>query len=288
MKNFFKAILVSLGICSGCSKPDLLSPAAFTAEFAAAMQKSVPGIKIESIGELQLKMTATNGQESTAFLQNAYDTYKQDPESKEAIIQRFVVSGVEAAAGEAISKELDRTRIVPIIKDRAWLEETKQALISRGAKHVPENVYDDLNPDLVVLYAEDSPKSIRYFGPEDLEAAHIDRKDLRKLACENLKRMLPKVERHGTNGIYMLTADGNYEASLLLLDSVWSDLRQDVRGDFVVAIPTREVFIVTGSQDAQGITKMKQIVEKATKEGSYRLTTKLFVLHDGKLDEFAP
>jgi uncharacterized protein YtpQ (UPF0354 family) len=120
-------------------------------------------------------------------------------------------------------------------------------------------VYEDFNDDLIVLYAEDSPKNIRYFSPDDLAKAQIDRKDLRNLACENLKRLLPKIEQHGASGLYMLGAGGDYEASLLLFDSIWSGLKEAVRGDVVVAIPSRDVLVVTGSEDAEGIQKMKKI-----------------------------
>ena len=171
-------------------------------------------------------------------------------------------------------------------KDRPWLEETRKAMMDRGAKQIAETVHEDLNSDLLILYAEDSPKNIRYFSPKDLEKARIDRKELRSLACENLKRLLPKIERSGANGLFMLTAGGDYEASLLLFDSIWSNMKKEVRGDVVVAIPSRDLLIVTGSEDSQGIEKMKQIVQKASAEGSYRLTTKLFVFHGTKLDEF--
>ena len=199
-------------------------------------------------------------------------------------IRRFVTAGLETI--NYPSEGVDRTRIVPVIKDRPWLEETRQALLSRGAKEVPENVYEDFSPDLIILYSEDSPKNIRYFGPKDLEAAKIDRADLRKLACENLKRLLPKIERHGTNGFYMLTAGGDYEASLLLLDSIWSGGQMDVKGEVVVAIPTRDLLLVTGSQNPQGIEKMKQMVKEALSGGAYRLTQKLFVYRNGTFNEF--
>ena len=185
-----------------------------------------------------------------------------------------------------VAKELDRNQIVPVIKDRLWLEETRKALLGRGIKDLKENVYEDLNSYLVILYAEDSQKNIRYFSPEDLEKAQIAKCELRALACENLKRILPKIERHGTNGFFMLAAGGDYEASLLLFDFIWDGMQKEVHGDIVVAIPTRDVLLVTGSQDAQGVEKMKQIVQKATTEGSYRLTTRLFVFRDGKLEEF--
>ena len=286
MKRFFQGALVALGICSGCSKSDILTPAQFTKEYADVFRESLPGLKVEVVKDMELKVTTADGLESTSFLDNAYDTYKQDPKSKQEIIKKFVAAGLETIASMGKSEELDRKLIVPIIKDRPWLEETRKAMINRGAKQIPETVYEDLNSDLIILYAEDSPKNIRYFSPKDLEKAHIDRKELRGLACENLKRLLPKIERSGANGLFMLTAGGDYEASLLLFDSIWSDMRKEVRGDVVVAIPSRDLLIVTGSEDSQGIEKMKQIVQKAFAEGSYRLTTKLFVLRGGKFEEF--
>jgi len=263
-----------------------LKPGEFTSEFATALRKSSPELLVEIVRDLELKVTTAGGQESTSFLDNAYDTYKLDPKSKNEVIKQFVAAGLETIDSLQKSEELDRTRIVPVIKDRPWIEETRKAVTSRGAKEMPENVYEDLNSDLIILYAEDSPKNIRYFGPKDLEKAHIGRKELRNLACENLKRLLPKIERRGANGLYMITAGGDYEASILLLDSVWTDLQKEVNGDIVVAIPTRDLLIVTGSEDPQGIEKMKQIVQKSSAEGSYRLTTKLFVYRNGKFERF--
>lgn len=60
----------------------------------------------------------------------------------------------------------------------------------------------------------------------------------------------------------------------------------DVKGDRVVAIPTRDLLLVTGSQDPQGIEKMKLMVKQASTGGSYRLTRKLFVYRNGRFDEF--
>jgi uncharacterized protein YtpQ (UPF0354 family) len=94
------------------------------------------------------------------------------------------------------------------------------------------------------------------------------------------------MERHGNNGFYMMSAGGYYEASLLLLDWIWRDVRMVVKGDIVVAIPTRDVLLVTGSQDPEGLAKVKQIVADASNRGTYRLTSKLFVYRDGRFDEF--
>ncbi|HEY2082276.1 MAG TPA: DUF1444 family protein, partial [Verrucomicrobiae bacterium] len=145
----------------------------------------------------------------------------------------------------------------------------------------------ELNPELIVLYAEDSPKNMRYLTPADLERANLNRNELRNLASGNLRKLLPKIECHGANGLYMMTAGGDYEASLLLFDSMWTNFQKDVVGEVVVAIPTRDLLIVTGSDDDQGLDKMRQLVQKSYAEGSYRLTQKLFVFRDGKFIEFS-
>jgi uncharacterized protein YtpQ (UPF0354 family) len=286
MKRFVQAALAALGLCSGCSKSDVLTPGQFTNEFAQELRKASADLKVEVVKDMELKVTTADGRESTSFLDNAYDLYKQDPKSKQVVFEKYLAASLETIASLQASEELDRTRIVPVIKDRPWLEETRNAMIGRGAKDMFENIHEDLNSDLIILYAEDSPKNIRYFGPKDLEKANIQQSELRKLACENLQRLLPKIERHGTNGLYMIVAGGDYEASLVLIDSIWADMKKEVRGDVVVAMPSRDLLLVTGSQDSRGIEKVKAMVEDSFANGAYRLTKKLFVFREGKLAEF--
>jgi uncharacterized protein YtpQ (UPF0354 family) len=284
MSRIVQVIVAAVGLCCGCSK-QTLPPSQFTKEFADALRQSSPGLKVEIIRDLELKVTSANGSDSTAFLDNAYGMYRQDPKAKSEVIGKFIAAVLETGAG--VPDKVESARIIPVIKDRPWLEETRHALLSRGAQKTPEYVYENFILDLIIVYAEDSPKNIRYLTPKNLEELKIERKQLRELATENLKRLLPNIERRGTNGLYMLTAGGNYEASLLLLDSIWKDAQLDVQGDIVVAIPTRDLLLVTGSENQEGIEKVTQIVKKSFSEGfSYRLTQKLFVYRNGKFDEF--
>jgi hypothetical protein len=61
-----------------------------------------------------------------------------------------------------------------------------------------------------------SPKNISYLTPKELQELGLKREQLRELAVRNLKRLLPKIEFHGGNGVYMLTAGGDYEANCFL------------------------------------------------------------------------
>ncbi len=286
IKNILKGVLTALGLCAACSKTNVLSPHEFTLQYVAALHQASPDWKVEMVKDLELNISNKAGKESTVFLDNAYDSYKQDPASKDSVIQRYISSGRELIESMQSSSALDKTKIVPIIKDRPWLQETRQAMIDRGAKKVPDYVYDDLNPELVILYAVDSPQSIQYLTPAELEKAKIDHKDLRALAIENLKRLIPKMDRVGGKGFYLLTAGGDYEVSCLLLDSIWNQGQFPVDGDIVVAIPARDMLIITGSKDPQGLEKMKGLVEKTYNSGAYRLTKQLFVFKGGKLETF--
>jgi uncharacterized protein YtpQ (UPF0354 family) len=279
------AVLTIATIC-GCSNNNGVStPGQFTKEYADALQTASPGTSIQIVKDMELKVAPRGGSETTCFLDNAYDTYKQDPASKTAIIQKFVSAYLDTITSKA-KTGVDTTRIVPVIKDRPWLEETRMALRSRGAKEVPEMVSEDFSPDLIILYAEDSPKNIRYLTTKDLAEAKIEQKDLRALACENLKKILPPIERVGTNGLYALTAGGDYEASLLLIDSIWDAKKLEVNGDFVVAIPSRGTLVVTGTGNPEAIASLREIAKKEAAEGAYRLTPKLFVRREGKFVEY--
>ena len=84
----------------------------------------------------------------------------------------------------------------------------------------------------------------------------------------------------------MFTAGGDYEATLLLADAIWRDQSNPLLGDPVVAIPNRDLFLLTGSRNPEGIKRLKELVKKSYENGAYRLTPKLFRYRDGKFEEF--
>ncbi len=272
--------LLSLFLSPCCSKSKILSPKEFSAEFASALKKADVSLQVEIVAELELKVTPKNGNPRTAFLNNAYDAYKQEPEAREDVIQRFVTASLEIPDETAF----DRTRVVPIVKDRPWIDEIRQASRKADSSKPLSLVVEDLNEELVVIYALDSPKNIRYISPEDLKKDGLEVAQLRSLACDNLRRLIPELQRHGENGFYLFTADGSYEASLILFDKLWTDPSLKVEGELVIAIPARDVLMVTGSKDTSGLTRMRQTVDKIIAEAPYRLTKSLFVRRNSKFE----
>lgn len=267
------------------SKTRILSPAEFTREYVKNLQSIGTGLVVEIVQDLELRISRQGKSDVTNFLHNAYDVYRQAPTNKATVLNKFALSFLETL--DLQDKKLDPTRIVPILKDRAWIEETRQALATHGDGTAPEQISEGLNEELVILYAEDTENNIRYLTHSDLAEAGIEPWNLRDLACDNLRRLLPKIEHHGENGTYMLTADGNFEASLPLLDSVWKDPALRVNGEFVFAIPARDLLVITGSKDGEGIARLRKVIyDVFSQNGSYRLTQKLFLYREGKIEVF--
>jgi len=278
------ALLVVSCVVGARAEP--LSPAQFTTTFATALRTELPTTTITVIGELQLTVKAADGKEARAFLDNAYREYLADPSNDLASVMRKFV-GAFAEQQRLSSAKLDRAQIVPVIKDRQWLSQAQAAVKARGVAP-PQYVAEPFNDELVVFYVEDTPKNIRYLIPKQLEEGGVARTELRTLAIQNLKRLLPRIEVHGGPLVSMITAGGSYESSLLLFDDLWSkgDVPARVDGDVVVALPARDLLFFTGSRNSAGVARLRELAAKYVKQASYTLTDALFVYRSGRFVRF--
>ena len=304
----------------------VLSPGAFTGLFAACLRQSSSDLSVKVTGELELE-TGENGSNSRkAFLDNAYSVYLQNPEARDEVIDGFVASHLDLIK-EGVSQSIDIMRIVPVVKDKSWLQGLAVSLAahdspssegSDAAAHeadatgndgdnvlldspdaggaeintepgsqFPVPIHESLNSELDVVYAEDSPHNIRYLNHTNLDSIGIELDQLRALAIQNLTSMLKtQVEVHGDEGVYLIMAGGNYEASFLLLDEFWESSALKVDGDYVVAIPTRDVLLITGSHHSEGIDRIRSAAGEASSRGAYSLTPVLFVRKNGEFEVF--
>ena len=158
----------------------------------------------------------------------------------------------------------DKKSIVPLVKDEQYLN------IGRN-KQTSELPFmnEHFAGDLWIIYAVDLPDAMQSLSKENAEKLELGLIELRTLAIENLKRILPPIERHGDGPLFMLTAGADYVASLILLDEVWYDLQQSIEGDIVAAIPSRDVLLYTSSDSSEGIERMRATIDKVMQSGGY-------------------
>jgi uncharacterized protein YtpQ (UPF0354 family) len=251
----------------------------FTDRFAAALQAAVPSMSVTVLGDLQLSVRRSDGVSTTIHLTNAHREYSTDPQSFYGIVRRFALALAERPP---VPGKLDPKRIVPLVKDRAWLEQLAATFKKQDASQQP--VFEEFNKELVVVYAEDTEKSTRYLS--SAEKLGVERDKLLPLAVENLKRLLPPVEvRELEDGLLMITSHADYGASLLLVDHMWFDGQIKVDGDIVVAVPAKDVIFATGSRNRKGLKALRAAAKRVA-QGRYAVIDTLFVYRKGRFVKF--
>lgn len=247
---------------------------------ARAVTAALPAAKVTVTGNLQLETQIAGGDAFSNDLRNAYSRYVRDPQHLDDVIRRRVEGLVESVRSAQTNPPLDRTRIVPVLKTNAWVEGIRQLRkTAPGAQLLTE----PFNSELTIVYAEDRTSSMRFLMERDDVG---DRSKLHHLALSNLHRLLPKIEaRQGASGIFLVSAGGDYEASLLLADSLWSSGEIKVDGDIVVAVPAKDALLVTGSHNREGIARLHALAAEIA-AGPYGLTPTLFVYRGGKFVRF--
>lgn len=280
MTGFFAAVRSLFG---GRAVEPPMEPAEFTEDVARRVRAVSPTLDVKVVGELELAINMTEDGGNRAFLHNAYQMYQgESPRNRRDVIDRFVCSFAEAATG----LERSRDAIIPIVKDRGWLDEIRQSMQQLRGTEGQDKVYDDLNDELVVVYAIDTPSNIAYLNPEELESLGVQRDELRALAVRNLRGLLPGIEVHRGDLVNMITADGNYEASLLLFADLWEREREKFRGEPVAAVPARDLLLFADSANPDAVAQLRQLAMKMRAEASYALTDRLFVLREGQWQLF--
>jgi len=249
-------------------REEAVSERRFVEVYAAVVRDRVPDAKVEHVGQLELRIT-TEDVELSSYIDNFWLGYQQDTSSPEIRLSEFL---------ESISDALERARepepsfdlgaVVPVVRSFELVEGMKsQGVPGLAAEHLVE--------DLWVLYAIDSPTGIRYSSWEDLlPPSGLAKDELRSAALENLRNLLPDIERHGDGPLFMISAGGNYEASLLLVHSIWESQSAAVPGDIVASVPTRDVLLFTGSDSAQGMEAIRQMTKKSF-DGPYAVSSSL-------------
>jgi len=281
--KWLPAIIGAILFAAGVARAESLNPRAFTERVTRAVTAALPSASVVVSDDLQFVVRYASGASATANLAKAYQSYEREPQHLDDIVKAQVSALLEAGADAQGLPKLDRSRIVPLIKDRQWFEQTQR----RGREQTPpaELVAEPLNSELVVVYAENRLGTLRILSSRDDVG---DRARLRELALTNLSRLLPKIEiRPGADGVLLISAGGGFDASLLLAENLWSSDQIKVDGDIVAAVPAADALVVTGSRNAAGLARLRAAAAKFA-AGPNGLTNALFVYRNGKFTRFEP
>jgi uncharacterized protein YtpQ (UPF0354 family) len=133
-----------------------------------------------------------------------------------------------------------------------------------------------------VSYLVDEDGMFTYVQDRHLLATHTEEGELHKSAIGNLYTLAEKHLRIQPYGpVFAVLMEGNFEASVLLLDTVWDiSLAQHVREEFVVAAPARDVLAFGDSSSPEAIAELSAIVRRLENRSDHTLFKTLYRRHN--------
>jgi hypothetical protein len=214
-----------------------------------------PGTEVEVVGPDELTVTDADGETVTMFLGTLRLGCEDDPSGCDALIELRVSTLLEH------KQQADPTpaQLRPALKGAVYLAEA-DALTSREGD--PELAAANrllrkpFLGDVYVVWVVDSPNTMAMVNQGTLEELGMPVED--------------------APGLFQVWVGDSYEASRLLLHDRWAPLVATVPGDLVVAAPSREALLFTGSEDSGGLYLLSQLAQGIS-EGAYGLSPQLYL-----------
>jgi len=152
-----------------------------------------------------------------------------------------------------------------------------------SVSHDDSPVVRDLGNGLLVSYLVDENNKFAYVQNRHLLATRTEESDLHRSAIDNLYALAEKHLRTQPYGpVFAVLMEGNFEASVLLLDTVWDiSFAKHIREEFVVAVPARDVLAFGDSSSPKAIAELSAIVRRLeTNPADHFLSKALYRRHN--------
>jgi hypothetical protein len=126
----------------------------------------VPSAQVAVKGDLQLEARCPGGAKVTLDLDNTYELYLHSPQRLDDLIRHAANALVDTMRFD--HAKVDRSRIIPILKPRRWVDGILQAQRTQmTAAQSTEFLTEPFNTELAVVYAEDLPSTTHFLMARD-------------------------------------------------------------------------------------------------------------------------
>ncbi|EEM16268.1 MULTISPECIES: DUF1444 family protein [Bacillus] len=149
-------------------------------------------------------------------------------------------------------------------------------------------VHTFFNEDLMITFLVEDHQNdyFQYVQNKHISEEGLDEEQLVEIGINNLYKLADEKELRVhtlSEGCFALILDGNFEASLIVLDDLWEhSLKEFVSNGYAVAIPARDILVFCDCNASNGIEKMRGIIEKVWEDGDHLLIDKILVRSEGK------
>jgi len=250
---------------------------------AELIRRLQPGHAVEFVGPRELLIDGRR-----LDLENLHRMVAHDPERGLEIVEHYLdqLLASEAAELQRVSFDFVKPRVMPRIQPESIFNHLRRDLVA----------YVPFVNDTAIVFVIDLPQMTVSITAEQMVHWGVTPDDLDQLARENLKRYTPELEvqlvesKEGGLAAIVSEHDG-YDAARLLLGDLYTRLAPQLGGDFLVATPSRDMFVAFTPQPEPFVDRLVDRVREDYKRLPYPISEALFyVTRDGvagTLDEAA-
>ncbi|HBS28741.1 MAG TPA: hypothetical protein DEB06_04660, partial [Phycisphaerales bacterium] len=249
-------------------------PEAFSEAVASMLRRARPDFDVALTGPREL---IVNGRRLD--LENLLRLVATDPQRGVEIVEQYLdhLFDDDSLSAAALPWELVKPKIMPRIQPESIFAHLSREQVA----HVPY-----VN-DTIVVFVIDMPHMTVSVTTEQMIKWGLALDDIESLARHNLARYTPQLEyrrldsEEGGRALVLALQDG-YDASRLLLDSLFPQLAPELGGDFLVACPSRDMFLALTPEPDPFVRRVRGRVEHDFTRLPYPITDRLFyVTRDG-------
>jgi hypothetical protein len=193
------------------------------------------------------------------FLENFYAVFAKAPrKERHDVVVRAAMQWIQRPAEKPGTFAEARSLLRPAVRSLAYYDMSNLRLEVEG---LPDRVtpFQTLGKHLAIGLVLDYPESVRMVLPKDLADWGVSIDEAMQGALSTLsEQSSPSFAQEG--GLFRSTWDDAYDATRLLLSHVVTTL--PVRGRHVALAPHRNLLLITGSEDAEGLLAMASAAEQ--------------------------
>ncbi|MHC4527585.1 MAG: DUF1444 family protein, partial [Planctomycetota bacterium] len=248
-----------------------------------AVKERLPEAEVEITAVLELRVRVpTSESKFKCWLGNVWAECADKPGRRRQICNRYIEAFAKSVTnGPDATAARDPKLVVPVLKCTDHIDQLP--VQNDGSKPI---VAEHFAADIWIVYAYALDDQIAFFADDELQLLNMTMAEVRRLAVRNLARILPEVRRYGQGPVYLISAGGNYEPSLLLFEKLWDDQKGLVSGDIVAAVPCASMLMFTGSESTEGIEIIKAAIDEVFEKEPHWISQSLLVRRNNKWQPF--
>jgi uncharacterized protein YtpQ (UPF0354 family) len=249
-------------------------PEAFAEQVVEILRRSHPEFEVTLIGPRE---ALVNGKHLD--LENLHRLVRHDESRGREIVENYLdhLFASEVVGVESLPREAAERMVMPRIHHESIFGRLNQEQIA----HVP------FVNETVVLFVIDLPHMTVSVTTEQCVKWGVTPDDLEVIAKRNLDRYAPEIRMHfvqsneGGRAAIVSEQDG-YDASRLLMSDLHEALAPELGGDFLVATPSRDMFLAITPEPEPFVSRLHERVHRDFRRLPYPITDALFlVTRDG-------